>query len=214
MEKYAAIYTDMQCATLTGVANNRAILIKDDEALHQYAQKRLTDVSRLLQDNNKLPVIFHMFSNGGGFVWEQMERLLEHPDNHDYLHPKKSVESIDTEETPLHSNTNLSLVRKNIRGQIFDSCPAYPTMKTVMAALELSGIAKQSLLLLVALKLFMLVFFLLESMRNFVCRKNHPLIVYWNQLLNSDICRRQAFIYSTSDTATDPSHLQDFIATR
>jgi hypothetical protein len=214
MEKYAAIYTDMQCATLTGVANNRAILTKDDEALRQYAQKGLIDVSRLLQENNKLPVIFHMFSNGGGFVWEQMERLLEHPDNQNYLHSNQSGEKIDTEATPLHSNTNLSLVRKNVRGQIFDSCPVYPTMKTAMAVLELSGIAKQSLLLLVVLKVRMLIFFVLESMRNFVCRKNHRLIGYWNQLLNSDLCGHQAFIYSTSDTATDPSHLQEFIATR
>ena len=48
----------------------------------------------------------------------------------------------------------------------------------------------------------------------FCVPENHRLMDYWNQLLNSDLCGHQAFIYSTSDTATDPSHLQEFIATQ
>ena len=73
MEKYAVIYENMQCATLTGVADSRAVAWKDNSVLREYARKGLIEVARLLEVNNKLPVFVHIFSNGGGFVWEVRE---------------------------------------------------------------------------------------------------------------------------------------------
>ena len=83
-----------------------------------------------------------------------------------------------------------------------------------MAALELSQASKKSFILFVIFKLFMLLLFTLETTWGFVRRKDNRVLVYWNQMLNSDFCQDQAFIFSTADTVTDPSHLQEFIATR
>jgi len=49
-------------------------------------------------------VMFHVFSNGGCFLWEYVRRILD--------------------ATSLNQGSNARL-RKNIRGVVFDSCPAW-----------------------------------------------------------------------------------------
>ena len=217
LNKYVELYKELQCATLCGVADDRSIMLKDDARLREYAKDGLAQVSRVLQNNhNHLPLFIHVFSNGGGFVLEQMEIDLEDPDHH-FPNPSESnmsLESLASEETPLHSNTNVALIRKNLRGLVFDSCPAYPTLQTWMAALELSGVAKKSKFVLYLLKFLLLVLFGLEGIWNWIRGKNHRLVDYWNNLLTSDLCEDQAYIYSTSDSAADPEHLKEFIAAR
>lgn len=54
-------------------------------------------------------VLFHVFSNGGCFVWEQVRHLLD-----------------DSENTDAITHQVLSTIRaSSIRGVVFDSCPAW-----------------------------------------------------------------------------------------
>ena len=39
-------------------------------------------------------------------------------------------------------------------------------------------------------------------------------LVFWNDMLESDLCPRQAFVYSTSDRLTDCEKLEDLIEER
>jgi hypothetical protein len=221
LQKYADIYSgdDLHTSdssispksiiTLSGVADPRALMIKNDAVLRDYAQKGLGDVARLLQQHPRLPVVFHVFSNGGGFVWEQMEQIIKEHEEEEQAHQVGAA--MDTEQTPLHRNSNLSLVRRSIRGQIFDSCPAYPSWNATMAALEGSGLGSKSYVVLIVLKTFLSVWYALESTCNWICRKPHRMMKYWNQLLDSELGPRQAFIYSTSDHVTDSTELEAFM---
>lgn len=52
-------------------------------------------------------VMFHVFSNGGGFFWEQVKRILQ----------KRDEENDEL-------NTTLNFIRSKVVGIVFDSCPA------------------------------------------------------------------------------------------
>jgi hypothetical protein len=218
----------------------------DNASLRRYAKTGLEELAAFLHEQHRdtsanVPVIVHMFSNGGGFVWQRMEKLLQedlatslkrrpwHTNMHhldtdedeEYDTDKAflSTNSIDTEDTPLHSNTNFSLVRNNLQGLILDSCPAYPTFRSLLGAVDQSGIFAGrccSRCCAWALKAFLVFGFFFESLWNLVVRRRpHRLLDYWNQFLTpSDLCHgRQAFIYSTADHVTDSQRLQELIAT-
>ena len=59
-------------------------------------------------------VVFHIFSNGGCFVWENLRRILDH-----------EIGTCTEERGPGSSaeNTILLQIRLAIRGVVFDSCP-------------------------------------------------------------------------------------------
>ena len=52
-------------------------------------------------------VLFHVFSNGGGFFWEQVKRILQKRD-----------------EENINANIKLKSIRSKVAGVVFDSCPA------------------------------------------------------------------------------------------
>jgi hypothetical protein len=243
LEKYAStIYRDdCQCS--------QAILTMNNASLSRYAKAGLEELASFLHEQHRdtsanVPVIVHMFSDGGGFVWQHMEKLLQedlttslkrrssqtnnmhHLDADDYDHDDDegealtSTNSVDTEATPLHSNTNFSLIRNNLQGLILDSCPAYPTFQSLLGAIDKSGTFAGGCCLRCCawvLKAFLVFGYFLESLWNLVVRRRpHRLLDYWNRFLTpSDLlCRgRQAFIYSTADHITDAQHLQELIAT-
>jgi hypothetical protein len=214
LEKYSStVYTDWNCATLSGTAHTRTIMFKKDEVLAKLAKEGLTALSDFLESSNcpRLPVFFHIFSNGGAFVWEHMDKLLGSANDRLF----SSLTSIDTEDTPLHCNTNFYAIRRNLSGVIFDSSPAYPTWRSGKAALEGSLGGSAPVLLKFFLSCVLYVAYQIELAVNFLRgNRQHRLLEFWDYFLESELCDQEAFIYSTSDGVTDASHLQDFIAGR
>lgn len=221
LEKYAReIYHKVGCATLLGIANSSAIMLKNDVFFRQYARDGLESISAILL-SHPVPIVFHMFSNGGGFIYQAMEDLLveaaiaetHHPPIHQQLssitdendvdndennsgtdtkpllqyeekiiHPSASNLSMDTEVTPLHSNTNLSFVRKRLALAIFDSAPAYPDINTALAALN-QGTKNTFFLLRWLFNLLLVMAYYFESLSNKLRGKRHRLFVYWDQMI-------------------------------
>ena len=186
----------------------------DQAKIREHAQDCLDTISYLLDQERSdradppLPVIIHMFSNGGGFVWQQMLKIFDEPSK---MNNKDPV----GEATPLHTNTKGSRIRNRICAHVIDSCPAYPACKTAAAALEGSGIAAQGGVILVWLVLS--VFFLMYIVEigwNWLNRRPSRLLVYWEDLLMSNWKVPQGFIYSGVDKMVDPFHLEDFIRHR
>ena len=220
LKKYASnIYTkDWNCATLAGTAPPRDILFKNDTALQIFAQDCLQALSDFLQDseintNPRIPVFIHLFSNGGGFVWEHMEQLL-HNSASDRLF--ESFSSFDSEDTPLHCNTNFYAIRRNLAGIIYDSCPCYPSWRSGKNALSASLTASGSPIIVVwFLTAIMYVGYLLEHLWNCIRgKKQHRLKEWFQHLQDSDLCHQEAYVYSTADNVCEPTHLQDFISSR
>ena len=64
-------------------------------------------------------VLFHVFSNGGGFLWEQVCRILDLVQDRQ-RHATERV--VDFEINPQEA-ASLSEIRRKVRGVVFDSCP-------------------------------------------------------------------------------------------
>jgi hypothetical protein len=231
LDKYADLYQEIlpSSTIIAGTASSQSILFKSDDQLKQFAKQGLEAIANTLADhqNLHLPIFLHVFSNGGGFVWHQMWKILEEEDDDDddmsefqqynthrnnYRH-NLSTASIDTEETPLHTNTALSLMRSNIRGQIYDSAPAYPKLESGIAAFEASGMVRNRFFLIIVKCWFFLMHFF-EYLWHRINNRPHRLMEYWEDLLQCDWTIPQGFIYSTMDRMVDSDHLDDFIATR
>jgi hypothetical protein len=222
LDKYASMYQEIlpSAVIVAGTASPLSILLKRDPQLREFARKGLEAIASVLAEyeNLHLPVLVHVFSNGGGFVWHHMLDCLETQEDEALMqfHPlgtNQSMTTVDTEETPLHTNTALSLMRKNIRGQIFDSSPAYPKFDNGIAALEGSGMVGNRLLMGL-LKCMFVLFYVWESLWDRFNHRPHRLMQYWKDLIECDWDVSQGFIYSSVDRMVDPTHLEEFIEAR
>jgi hypothetical protein len=261
LDKYVELYQEIlpSAAVIAGTASSTSILWKDDVKLKQFARLGLEATAATLVEhhNTHLPILVHVFSNGGGYVWQQMMQLMDDDGPDDNLaevqHPfprspppplssslygsstdeddgntdekqklldtttrsgsSSSIRSIDTEQTPPHANTTSAVVRQNIQGQIYDSCPAYPKFESGLAALEGSGMIPHRLATSFFKCLFVVVYWL-ESLWLRIQQRPHRLLVYWNELLENDWDIPQGFIYSRADRMVDADHLDDFIQNR
>lgn len=244
LDKYVELYQDIlpSAAIIAGTATPRSILVKDDDRLAQFAREGLqaTASTMLENENAHLPILVHVFSNGGGYVWHQMMNILDDPEaaldighdspvlygtdshngidprmhyNNHGLSPNLSISTMDTEETPLRANTTLSVLRQNIRCQIYDSSPAYPRFDSGIAALEGSGMITNRIAMVLFKCLFLMAYWV-ESLWDRLRQRPHRLFQYWNDLLESEWDIPQGFIYSKVDRMVDADHLQEFIEER
>ena len=46
-----------------------------------------------------------------------------------------------------------------------------------------------------------------------LCRESWR-VIFWNNMMASELCQRQAFVYSSSDTITDPLKIDELIEVR
>jgi hypothetical protein len=80
---------------------------------HASMQGLAWDVLREVHQSNCEHFIFHAFSNGGCFLWEQVRRILELP-----------AQSPTSEEIGEESLKTIDDLRTRTAGVIFDSCPS------------------------------------------------------------------------------------------
>jgi hypothetical protein len=203
------LYQQRNCATIVGVSDKFETLRVDEAALSVYAQEcavQTATILRSLENAQKrpIPVIFHLFSNGGCFVFEQMELLFQKT-------PIENAEVQEEESSSKDIDQDLLLVQDRLRGQIFDSSPAYLTAKSGTAALEgafpnalVASILKGVLLSIhTASHVFDKLFGIPPRTETF-----------WNRFLESNLCRHQAFVYSSHDRVTDHVQLDELIQSR
>jgi hypothetical protein len=63
-------------------------------------------------------VVFHVFSNGGCFLWEQILRILDIDSSNKEVHEDCGMVKLDSQQIAA-----LSDFRARVRGCVFDSCP-------------------------------------------------------------------------------------------
>jgi hypothetical protein len=209
VHKYGQLYQQRNCATIVGVPGKIATLRMDEAALSVYAQEGAVQTATILRSlenaqKRSIPVIFHLFSNGGCFVFEQMELLIQ----------KASVNAEEEKEeksTPEDTDQDLLLVRARLRGQIFDSSPANLTAHSGTAALE--G-AFPNVLVASILKGVLLSMHTVTHVRDKLFGMPTRTETFWNRYLESYMCRHQAFVYSSHDRVTDHVQLDELIQSR
>ena len=211
VQKYSKIYEERGCVTVTGVAPPHAIMSYDLEALDNFVRKVASQVSALIRDfehkkqdsttEKELSVIFHVFSNGGAYPLHRLEILI-----HRARLETRNSNMID----------DLLLVGSRLKGQIYDSAPAFPHAKSALMAMG-SAISNP-----VIRQLFQVAFLLrvlLDHLRMvlryilgygwFDSRQE-----FWKHLATHSLCLNQAYVYSTRDEIADVSYLEDLIAIR
>jgi hypothetical protein len=209
VHNYGKLFQQRNCATIIGVSDKMVTFCVDEAALSVYAQECAVQTATLLrhletEQKRPIPVIFHLFSNGGCFVFEQMELLFQ----------KASVTAAAEKEKSTQKDAaypDLLLVRDRLGGQIFDSSPAYLTVHSGTAALEgafpnvfVASILKGILLSMHGAK------HVFEKLFGIPPR----IETFWNRYLESNVCRHQAFVYSSHDRVTDHVQLDKFIQAR
>lgn len=150
-------------------------------------------------DEQKPPVIFNVFSNGGGLVVESLEILVER------------AQSRMNDKSHEENDRDLLLVGDNLKGQLFDSAPAFVTPTTGLRAID--GAFRNAFL-----KAGVQFVFLLYAGGSYAYAKllgaPDPAQVYWMHMLNSTICRKQGFVYSQADRMTSAERLEELIQHR
>lgn len=206
VHKYGQLYQQRNCATIVGVPDKIATLRVDEAALSVYAQECVVETATMLRglesaQKRPIPVTFHLFSNGGCFVFEQMELLFQ----------KASANAEEEGSTPKDTDQDLLLVRDRLRGQIFDSSPAYLTAQSGTAALE--GAFPNALVASI-LKGVLLSMHSATHVRDKLFGIPTRTETFWNRYLESNLCRHQAFVYSSHDRVTDHVQLDELIQYR
>mmetsp|Transcript_12793 Transcript_12793/g.28124 ORF Transcript_12793/g.28124 Transcript_12793/m.28124 type:complete len:161 (-) Transcript_12793:517-999(-) len=123
LAKYEALYDRNTVEFISHIAPNRAIMFLNEPLLEQSARNVLQQVAdRLHKHSPGIPIVFHAFSNGGGFILHIIEELLR--------------DTNATRKTGDDNNSAVDYVRQHAGTmvQIWDSAPAYPDYQACMGS--------------------------------------------------------------------------------
>ena len=95
--------------------------------------------------------------------------------------------------------------------EVLDSAPAYLYESTAYRVVDSSV---PTLPLKLILKCLVYITILITKTASYVRKRERADNIFWKNMLESDLCQRQAFIYSTIDVMTDSEKLDEFIEAR
>jgi hypothetical protein len=198
LTKYAKLYQDRNCLTVQAIAEKSAVLTHNNRSLDECALAAAAHIAKLLDevDDEKVPVIFHAFSNGGAYLIERLEILIQ--------------EARDGKNHG-ESNKALLLIGERLQGQVFDSAPAYPSAQSAVRAMSsvfTSSIMRALISILVTSHYYYDM--ILHHVFGYPNGRND----FYKFMANSQLCLKQAYIYSAADDITDVKMLEELIASR
>lgn len=232
LQKYADMYvTQLSCTVIHGTASVTGVMLRDKnelaaavtESVHKAAliireiekagedQESAESVSDNTTLSVRVPVIVHYFSNGGAYIAEQLENMIQD------VKSGGSLAESDTSNTAHSDNLNiddLKLVANRLQQtgcEIADSAPVYMHVGSAMHAITT---AVPSLPLQLLVKTLFLASVTLKRCASYIAQKDSEPVMFWNNMIKSELCPRQAFIYSSADELTDAAKLDDLIILR
>ncbi|CAB9528871.1 transmembrane protein 53 [Seminavis robusta] len=201
LRKYAQLYRERKCSTIHGMGDTASVMFRRNENLKKLGMDAAKEAIKLLKasEDKTIPVIIHVFSGGGCVVLEQLELLL--------------MEARDAKEPKTGNQEDLMTLYDAIQrgGQVFDSSPAYLGVGAGIQAIA-AGVPNRTVQLIIQ---FMFVVFSVITM--IICKLTEQkpgAELHWQHMLDSDIAKRQGYIYSTSDRLTDYEKVQEVIEYR
>lgn len=73
VRKYAELYDQRGCATITGSLDSRSLIIFDADKIDELTKLVAKEATKLLRIREKVPLICHVFSNGGAIPLQRLE---------------------------------------------------------------------------------------------------------------------------------------------
>lgn len=202
VNKYSELYHARSCATVTGVADSCAIIKGEKQVLDAFALEAARKAIKILKEiDQDLPVITHVFSNGGTIPLSRLETLI-HKANR--ARSKGIMTAMDSDLILLGN-----AMRKG--GQIFDSSPCFPDYVTAIRGIG-SGI-QNSITRFIAQGAFVLMILIQTPL---IWLSGEPSFTdqLWHHVMHRPIAPRQAYVYSTKDRITNCDKLEALIAFR
>jgi len=198
LHKYSQLYRDRNCSTVTGVADSYAILFGDFKILEDFCREATKATVHLLKKYPDVPVLVHVFSNGGAFPLQRLELMME---------------QARLSEHPSQLDKELCLLRQAIRrgGQLFDSCPAYPGPMTASRAIT-SSVSNQYVGAVI--QVIYLVWVWMDTILLWLQGKPCRAESYWHHILDMPFAPTQGYIFSAGDHITDVIKLEELIEVR
>merc|ERR1719223_128234 len=147
-----------------------------------------------------VPILMHVFSNGGAFVTFALDSLIQ--------------ETIKAEKKENQDQIDLLFFSERVKRngfEIFDSAPAYLYPEKYYAVIET---AVPNVLMKLVAKTLVSIAQKLKELSHAISGKDPYPTKFWNDMIESEIFKRQAFLYSTSDNLTDYSKVEELIEIR
>ena len=191
MEQYAKWYTDRHCSVVTGASPPELFVL--NRSLRRTASRIWCETAKALRETpEKVPIVIHVFSNGGAFLMDEMELMLK--------------EDASKEDFELISQ------RLKTGFQFHDCAPCY--IRTVWDWSNFSqsfphpnwsswGRCSYTFLASTCLTLW----------STATLSWNRP-SDFWGRMQNSRLCLHNIYAYTTTDLATDAFQLEQLIEYR
>ncbi len=217
LKKYAELYTNHaqhKCAAIYGTVNTAAVIFRHKPSLTASVMdsvRKAASIVREVEASKKMagdsahvgepiPVLLHYFSNGGSFLAIRLKELIN-----------DAIAGNIKEE---QDSEDLILLNERLKGrghEVLDSSPAFISEAISYRVLDAS-VPNLPLRILLKGLLFMSLKF--HRLISYLPGRNAENLVFWNDVLESDLCPRQAFVYSTADRLTDSKKLDEYIDER
>ena len=232
LEKYTAVWNERNCNTVTVRVPGWISMMDVRMCRRRIAVQVLREVDRVVRFAEmqeagwgKLPVLMHVLSNGGAFVCESVQELLEEvrlrnekivamyakkklgesniKDNHD-------VDEKETEEERLFRHVCMRISdRLRIGCTIFDSAPGYISYMKALKVIE----DVIPLPIVVFVLQFLFLFFIIAS--DYIPSKLFNTSTkgdsFWEAMKHCCLSSSQAYVYSTKDEVIDYRYLDDLV---
>lgn len=208
VEKYAELYRNRGCATITVIADKIQVMTHlcypslDNcvrEAVVQAAEiiRSHEENSKNGEKKKKIPVLTHGFSNAGTFLVERLEVLVEQA----------------REDLKVPNCEELALIGNRLRGEIFDSSPAYPDYKLGFTSTN-GTVFGQSIIAKLLVGFLFLCLGGLSLAFSILIGLPDVRWTFWNNMREGRSCLKQGYVYSTADTIINVNKLMELIENR
>ena len=231
LQKYAEMYVKhLSCTVIHGTASVRGIMVRDKNELaaavtesvhkaaliireielekadhdHDHDHESAESTSNSNSATVRVPVIVHYLSNGGAYLAEQLEQMIQKA--------KTGGLVVSDGHSDIIHDLKLVADRLQQKGcEIVDSAPAYMHAGSAMRAIT---IAVPFVPFRLLVKFLFWASGFLKGCASYITREESEPVMFWNNMIKSELCPRQAFIYSSADEVTDVAKLDDLIDLR
>ena len=203
LERYASWYRQRSCVAVTGASPPWRFA--RNASLQPTATEVWQETLQVLRDTpSDVPVVVHMFSNGGAFLWEQMDRLLD-----------TGGEDNDADTTTVLSVDDKKLLQTRLSSGYltFDSCPCYirtlwDTSTPWSVSFPHRGWSPMRQGLYTTLAATSMTAWLVITLSWSRPQR------FWNQMTQSTACPHHVYVYTTADLASDAAAVDRLVADR
>mmetsp|Transcript_20777 Transcript_20777/g.31192 ORF Transcript_20777/g.31192 Transcript_20777/m.31192 type:complete len:300 (-) Transcript_20777:356-1255(-) len=208
VRKYADLYTARDWAVVYGSSSLTTAAFRNTSKLDDAAIESVFKASEVLRkiekaEGKKLPVILHYLSNGGAFVAESLSILTKEAKEED---GKSSLDPVVKQDLLFISNR---LYEKGY--EVFDSAPAYLNDSALYEAIDH---AMPNLFKRIFIKLHTFVQNKVRDIVRAIQGKENVAVEFWRNMVESDLCMRQTYIYSDKDSITEAAKVDEIIEER